>query len=262
MTNRAGFLLILTACIAGMVGCGNSSSGPAGKQIKASAFCRSQGWAALAETLKSNDLTIAGQLLNEGVDINSVGKDGITLATWTIIVKNKPSFKWLFDHGANPNLIPPNDRGISLWSAGGDDPYWLDILLQHKADVNLQRKSDREDTETPLSEAIFECRKRNLEMLIKAGAEINFRGPEDMDAGATPGIHAAGIGWFEGVYILLEAGADFRPRTTGGLDLADEVVRHSQALNDDNTRWREKVIQLLRSRVPILRRRKKRCKRK
>ena len=201
--------------------------------------------AALAEALRSNDLTKAGQLLDEGVDINAVGKDGITLATWTIMVKNKPSFKWLFDHGANPNLIPPNDRGVLLWTAGGDDPYWLDILLQHNADVNLQRKSDREDTETPLSEAIFECRKKNLEMLIKAGADINFRGPEKMDGGGTPAIDAAQGGWFEGVYILLEAGADFRPRTTGGWDLTYEAVRHSAALDDDNARWREKVIQLL-----------------
>ena len=137
MTSRAGFLLLLTACIAGVVGCGGSSNGPGVKQLKASDYFADSKVAALAEALRTNDLAKAGQLLDEGVDINAVGKKGITLATWTIIAKNKSSFKWLFDHGANPNLIPPHDRGVLLWTAGADDPYWLEILLLHKADVNL-----------------------------------------------------------------------------------------------------------------------------
>ena len=92
MTSRAGFLLLLTACIAGMVGCGGSSSGPGGKQFKASELFADPKVAALANALKSNDLAKAGQLLAEGVDINAIGKDGITLATWTMMAKNKPSF--------------------------------------------------------------------------------------------------------------------------------------------------------------------------
>ena len=248
MPDRARSLLPLVALLGGMAACGGSSSGPAPKQFKASELFADPKVAALAEALRSNDLTKAGQLLGEGVDINAIGKDGITLATWTMMAKNKPSFKWLFEHGANPNLIPPNDRGVLQWAAGADDPDWLETLILHKANVNLQWKSEIEDTETPLLEAISERRKTNLEILIKAGADVNFRGPEEMDAGGTPAIDAAVIGWFEGVYILLEAGADFRPRSTGGLDLTYEVVRHSAALNNESAQWREKVIQLLKER--------------
>jgi uncharacterized protein len=203
--------------------------------------------AAFAEALRSNDLAKAEQLLGEGVDINAVGKDGITLATWTMLAKNKPSFKWLFEHGADPNLIPPNDRGVLLWAVRVDDPDWLEMLILHKANVNLVGQSIIETTTTPLIEAVFEGRRKNVEMLIKAGADVNFRQP-DKDGGGTPVIHAASLGEFDIAYILLVAGADYRPRTKGGWDVTYEVVRHSIGPNDEELAWREKVIQLLKER--------------
>jgi len=84
-------------------------------------------------------------------------------------------------------------------------------------------------------------------MLIAAGADINYREPEQ-DGGGTPAIDAASVGFFEGVYVLLEAGADIRPHTTGGWDLTYEVARHQIDPNDDRYPWREKVLQLLRER--------------
>jgi hypothetical protein len=78
-------------------------------------------------------------------------------------------------------------------------------------------------------------------MLIAAGADVNYQQPKE-DGGGTPAIDAAGIGFLEGVYVLLEAGADIRPRTTGGWDLTYVVARRPM------DPWREKVLQLLRER--------------
>jgi hypothetical protein len=83
----------------------------------------------------------------------------------------------------------------------------------------MKHKTSIGTTETPLLAAIGECRLTNMKMLMAAGGDINYQQPKE-DGGGTPAIHAVNsYGSFEGVYVLLEAGADIRPRTTGGFDL-------------------------------------------
>lgn len=203
--------------------------------------------AALAKALERTDLTKAEQLLREGVDINATGQKGITLPTWTMLSKNKVSFRWLLEHGANHNYVPEEDRGVLFWASAIDDADWLEMLLEHKADPNLKRKGNIYSVEVPLDEAILHKRIKNLELLIKAGADVNFPIPPN-DGGGTRAVDAASIGWLEGVYMLLEAGADYRPRTVGGWDLTYEVIRRSEGLNTDDTIWCNKVLRLLQER--------------
>lgn len=203
--------------------------------------------AALAAALEPNDWTGAEDALYAGADVNAIGKDGIYPLVWAMYIKNKAAFDWLLNHGADPNFDSGGDNGCALiWAAKANDPDWLRMLLAHKANPNLMHKTAIW-TETPLLAAVSPPSLANVKMLIAAGADINYQLPKQ-DGGGTPAINAAQVGFFEGVYVLLEAGADIRPRTTGGFDLTSFVAGRQLHPGDQGYPWRDKVLQLLRER--------------
>lgn len=202
--------------------------------------------AALARALEHDDWAAADKALRNGADVNAVGQDNMTLPMWSMYIIDKKAFEWLFTHGANPNLNLGPDRCIMYWVARAEETDWLRIMLAHKANPNLLYKNSIGVTETPLMATTLERRLANLKMLIAAGADVNYQEPKS-DGGGTAAIAAADFGWFEGTYVLLEAGADFRPRTSGGADLAYLVAERNFS-SDLKNPFREKVLQLLRAR--------------
>ena len=82
-------------------------------------------------------------------------------------------------------------------------------------------------------------------MLIKAGADINY----DSATGETPVVYAASMNWFDTVYYLLEAGADFRKKDRQGCGLCYEIIDSTVDADHELARWREKVIAWLRERA-------------
>jgi ankyrin repeat protein len=251
-----GLLLLLVAAF-GIAGCvarptydraGPASTQPSGTSSQAGKFFSDPQVAALAVALERSDWTGAEKALRAGANVNASGKEGMYPLIWTMYVKNKAAFEWLLNHGADPNFDSGGDDGCTLfWAAEADDPDWLRMLLAHKANPNLTHKASMGTRETPLLAACGQCRSTNVKMLIAAGAAVNYQSPEQV-GGGTPAIDAAGIGFFEGVYVLLEAGADIRPRTTGGLDLTYFVARYGIDPGDARYPWREKVQQILRER--------------
>lgn len=227
---------------------GSASTQASGTSSQAGKFFSDPPVAALAVALERSDWTGAEKALRAGADVNATGRQGMYPLIWTMYVKNKAAFEWLLNHGADPNFDSGGDDGcILFWAAEADDPDWLRMLLSHKANPNLTHQTDIRTTETPLLAAGGLCRVANLKMLIAAGADINYHRPGH-DGGATPAIDAAEIGFFEGVYLLLEAGADTRSRTTGGFDLTYFVARYRVDPSDARYSWREKVLQILRER--------------
>ena len=182
----------------GMIGCSRSPGIPGGKGPKAGGVFADPKVAELAEALLRSDLATSERLFHEGVDVNSVGKDGTNLPLWAMQNRSKIGFKWLFEHGADPNYLPKQGRGPLHLAAGADDPDWLQIILLHKPDVNLKYDSLKIGsltmTSTPLEDAAAYQRKQNVQMLLAAGADINPSTPGP----TSPLIMAAESGWNEG----------------------------------------------------------------
>ena len=178
-----------------------------------------------------------------------MGNEGIYPLAWTMALVNKAAFEWVLDHGADPNFDSGGDFGCPLiLAAKAKDSDWLRMMLAHKANPNLKHESSIGETETPLLAAVSpQPNITNLKMLIAAGANVNYQQPAK-DSGGTAAISAAELGFFDGVYVLLEAGADIRLCTTGGFDLTSFVVRYPIDRDDAQYAWREKVFQLLRER--------------
>jgi ankyrin repeat protein len=187
------------------------------------------------------------RLVSLGTDVNARGKDGITplfLAMWA---KNKAGFLRLLERGADPNLQLSGSPGagssiMSVSALVENDSDWLEIVLKHRGNPNLVNPPGFVcKNSTPIFDAIRSRRARNLDLLIKAGAKIDYQ-----DAcGDTAMIYAARAGWYDSVYRLLEAGADYRIRNTSGYDLADWIVESTGNPKSELGQWREKAMAFL-----------------
>jgi ankyrin repeat protein len=164
-----------------------------------------------------------------------------------MLSKSKPAFRKLLEHGANPNQQNEDgDSPISLAAGIKDDSEWLELILKHKGNPNLvDPKGDFSlfDNQTPLFNAIDSRNLRNIELLLKAGANPNHQDK----FGYTPAIRSASYYRYEGVYLLLNSGADCRIENKYGHDLAFEcfLSEVSKERFPEVYRYREKVLVIL-----------------
>ena len=189
--------------------------------------------AALAVAAARGDSERIDDLVAHGADPNARAGNGMTPLMWAIQARNKAGFRRLLLRGADPDYLAPGDtsqgfpelRSVSpIVLAAGDmnDSEWLEILLKHGANPNLvlpkyggENTTDYSAGMTPIFDAIDSRRMKNLDLLIKAGTDVNHQD----NFGNTPMLHAA-WGRFDVVLRLLEAGADYRIRNNDGEDLA------------------------------------------
>lgn len=196
---------------------------------------------ALATAAENGDVKEIDRLIDSGVDVNAVGKDGMTVLHWAMRAKNKAGFTRLLQRGADPNerLV----EGASVMCAAAEDAEateWLKILLKNGGRVNHVRPKDDGDVwggTTPIWFAILSRQPKNVELLVRASADLNH---QDQD-GETPMIYAARFGWFDTVYRLLEAGADYRIKDRHGRDLAYEIADSDIDPMSTEGQWRAKV---------------------
>jgi hypothetical protein len=225
--------------------------GPNGRTTPSRIF-HDPGVAALAEAAGTGNLPEIDRLISSGVDVNSLGEDGITPLLWAMLMHNHEGFQRLLERGANPNLKTPKwSHCCSVMGtvAGSqlDDSFYLNTVLEHGGDPNLRdfagTHGDKEIYSTPLERAaLYSRRIENLEMLVRAGADLE---PKGADFNATPLTTAATVNWYEGVYYLLQAGADYNHKDDNGATIADYAVDESVPHTDEMNRWKDKVLDFL-----------------
>jgi len=196
----------------------------------------------LLAAVDREDLPEIDRLVAAGVDVNAVGQSiafpgalDATPLTWAFPEK-KAAFERLLQLGADPDRC--GNRSVTMLAAAVEnDPDWLRLVLEHQGNPNLVGPLGV----TPLFFAVSSRRLDNLKLLIDAVADIDRRNA----FGFTPIIQAAEMPWFEGVYWLLEAGADYRLGDAPNHDLTYYVV--AKTVEDGNDQWqsREKVIDFL-----------------
>ena len=174
---------------------------------------------ALCHAIEAKDLAEMERLVKAGADVNALGKGKMTPLMWAFPDNQLPRFKWLLEHGANPNVVVESDFNTGHRTFPGDSvthmacatpfPGYFDAVFDHGGDPNLRRTGERGRDATPLFTVIFaggRNRAEKVKRLIAAGADMNT-----LSDGVTPPMQAAS--WFKQndlVLIMLEAGANFR----------------------------------------------------
>lgn len=240
MTSYQVLVVLAAFCVLACCGC---SGRPLGDPDPNYYFGRRV--VAFVDAAEARDSSEIGRLAAEGIDLNAEGTDGMTTLFWCILRGKRLAFLQLLEHGANPNkpfIKPCNAIAYSVTHAAAvlADPFWLESALKHGADPNLVETNT--DQRTPIFYAIRYYRKANLDLLIKAGANLNHR---ESDFGCTPMIYAAHLFWFEGVHRLLEVGADHRVKSKAGFDIAASVLVNDVGIIEEARLWRAKVLSFL-----------------
>lgn len=183
---------------------------------------------ALAEAAGKGKIKLVDELIEKGVDVNARGKKNATPLFWALRNSNINGFTKLLAAGADPNILFAGGS-IMHWAAKHENIAFLKAALQHGGNPNLVAG---QFSETPLFETIGlvgNDRKENRRLLLESGADINARTVDESSylpiGGQTPVMKAAGLGRFDIVYELLEAGADYKIKSDSGHDLANRVAQ-------------------------------------
>lgn len=67
---------------------------------------------ALCGAIERNDIEELERLIESGVNVNSLGKDGMSLLLWAFPDRKIERFECLLHHGADPNVIFESDFGV------------------------------------------------------------------------------------------------------------------------------------------------------
>jgi len=208
---------------------------------------------ALCKAIEANDLAEMERLVKEGADVNAQGKGKMTPLLWAFPDNHLPRFKWLLEHGADPNVKIESEFNTRGFMVPGDAvthfvcktafPGYFEAVFEHGGDPNL-RTSRYEDV--PLTLVITEGGGGNREEMIR----------KLVAAGADPDIHSGlrtqamrAVSW-GGQYglanLLLDLGADHRVYEENGMRrLIHFVVLEEQAFRGDDPRQKADYQALL-----------------
>jgi uncharacterized protein len=182
---------------------------------------------ALCKAIEANDLAEMERLVKAGADVNAQGKGKMTPLLWSLPDNRLLRFKWLLEHGADPNIVVESDFNARNYIGPGDSvthmacktdfPGFFDAVFDHGGDPNQPcvqplGLGDRVYNDPPLKAVVRALGRepaeklRQVKRLIKLGADMNA-----LDPRATPVMNAVGWpGQFDLALVMLEAGADFR----------------------------------------------------
>ena len=134
----------------------------------------------LHEDIRSRDLDVAQLLISRGADMNALNRNGQPPLSTAVQLKKHDFLELLLKGGADVNIrgfvdSTPLHNAVVL---GGD----LDIvqsLISYGADVNALMSEDICDGSSSLFTAIRIQRLDFMELLLKAGADVNTRNIDD-----------------------------------------------------------------------------------
>jgi ankyrin repeat protein len=193
--------------------------------------------ASFVTAVSDGDYTIADKLIKAGADINAVGAEGISPLLWIMITTlDVRKIDFLLKEGANPNYRDAKNHASAMFfAAGGERPDILELLLKNKGDPNLLGPRD----ENLLMIAMGQFREKNIELLLKYGADINRADRHKK----TVGNDAAAYGRFDLVAHFLDLGLSYDLQ---GLGRTVEISKVPS--NSEQQRWKDKVIDMLKAR--------------
>ena len=228
----------LAAVVYGCLGCSKAATENEQLNVRSS----DPTFGALLKAIERDDLPAVDRIVSSGAAVNTHGEDGMTPLLWAMRAKSKSGFLWLLEHGADPDRPLTGASAALGYSVAHiaarvtDDPYWSETVLKHGGNRNIVAPSHFGNTQ--IFDAIQRKNRAALDGLIRAGADLNHQN----EFGSPPLLDATNFFWFEGVYCLLEAGADYRIKEKSGFDVAAAVLDNGVGIVDESRRWRAKVL--------------------
>ena len=220
-------ILVTAVIVSSAAGCGLSNLLP-GRTIhqkcgwKAEDYFADPKVIALCKAIEANDLAEMERLVKAGADVNAQGKGKMTPLLWALPDNRLPRFRWLLEHGADPNVVIESDFNLGNYMRPGDSvtlmacktsfPGYFDAVFDHGGDPNHPYSGKLLADGPPLMAVVKALGREpkekltQVKRLIALGADMNALHPD-----ATPVMEAViRFDQYDLALTMLEAGADFR----------------------------------------------------
>lgn len=100
-------------------------------KFKESDFYNDKNEIAFAKAVAVSNRAMMDKLLEEGVDINSLGNDSISFLAWAFIKFQRNSFKYLLENGASVDLMLKGGNTILIFSEKQNDKYYYNMVTEN-----------------------------------------------------------------------------------------------------------------------------------
>lgn len=139
--------------------------------MTAEEFFESDVYISLAKAVEVGDTSEIKRLAKSEMNINHVGKEGMTLLMWSILKQSEAGLAALLEYDADPNITTEKYNAMRM-AVILDNSNYLQLLIESGGDVNTENsKTGR----TIIFEAALHDRIENIKILCKNGADINHR---------------------------------------------------------------------------------------
>ncbi|WP_147302659.1 ankyrin repeat domain-containing protein [Thalassotalea euphylliae] len=226
---------ILSTMMVGLLTACNS-----GSNMKAEDFFNPD-MTTLLKNIQRGDRFAAEQQLNNGLDLNVHGDEGITPLFLLLLKQDSTAVKLALELGADPNFTATDGAHPVPMMTGNDTIELLKLLLEYGGDANaVDRNGD-----PAIFDAIGMGAWDEIELLVNYEADLN----KVNLAGKNSALDAASLNKFETVFRLINLGANYHQPSKGGATLANVLNRklESDLINKNGTsyKWALKLKELL-----------------
>ncbi len=168
----------------------------------------------LCDAISDGNEKEVDRLLKEGVDINTVGKDGMNPLLWALSMNDTKTYEMVLKKGGDPN--------IKITAGSGTGSSVMATICRAKKDDFLRLtlkygwKPDSKDLRSYglLLEAVKNLSIEKVKLLVEAGVDVN----QKYD-GETPMNMAGMLNQFDIVHYLLQNGADPTIKSDHGMSI-------------------------------------------
>ena len=225
--------ILMVSCAADPVGAKEQTSMSAAIKDSALPF-HDPAITPLAQAVAEGDVTRI-RVLAQSADLSARGDDGVNLLEWAIWNQQAASLSALLEAGADPAMAGMDNETVAHMAAMVDDPKYLQVLVAHKAPVDIARPGLGW---TPIFRTVESRRHDQFDMLVSAGADIRHT-----DSMGDSLLHvAANVNDADRVLQLLQAGLDPRLTNQRGATFQSALFSGSDArLNASGKLARQKV---------------------
>jgi hypothetical protein len=200
----------------------------------------------LAIAVERNDVAAIDAAIRRGADVNAPGKEGLPLLLWAMAKDSVVGFEALLRHGADvtapigdPRLERHGVRTLQVIElvVSATDTGFLQAALD--AGFDPDHVSDPTTNETLLHGAVSAHNEKAAEILLAAGADVNWK---DKNA-FTPSAAAQAIRDFRLVCFCMDHGADLTVKNAWGYDIAACIKLYgTRGVGPDQKPYFDKVV--------------------
>lgn len=183
------------------------------------------------------DVATLNALVHQGANLDEITPNNVTLLMYAVAKNDETAVRALLTAGAQPNTLTKIGTSAMLVALTQRDPKFLLMLLESGGNPKLET----EQGEKLVHQAISLGAWQHLGVLFQAGVPVDIQNA----MGQTPALRLAYLNQYDGVFRLLDLGADPNAEDQVHLSIRKLAAQPVPNPNSPLEGWRKEVAKRL-----------------